>query len=272
MNSKKKISAGNYEVINFPKDRKMVIDIMEEGIKKHYIKGLVEFDVTIGREMLKKYKLKHRKKLSFTGWILKCIGKAASEHKAVHALKKGKKKLYLFDDVDISIVVEKTVKGEKIPLPVIIRKTNEKTLEEITNEIKSAQSEEVDDDVLLGLEKEEKFKRLFTSLPKFLRKFTYWRFGRNPLLLKDFGGTINLTAVGMFGDISGWGIPIGVSALMIALGSITKKPGVVEDRIEIRKVLHATMMFDHDIIDGAPAMRFVGKLKGLIESGYGIEV
>ncbi len=135
--------------------------------------------------------------------MLKCIGQAASEYKNVHLLKKGKKKLYRFDDIDISIVVEKTIDGEKVPLPVIIRKTNEKTVKEITQEIRDAQEEVVDEDTLLGLEKQEKLKKVFTKLPKFIRKIIYWRFGKNPLLLKDFSGTINLTSVGMFGDISG---------------------------------------------------------------------
>ncbi len=271
MTSRKKKSIGTYEVIRFPKERKMVIDIMEQGMKKHYIKGLVEFDVTYGREQIKNYKLKHGKKLSFTGWLLKCIGQAASENNDVHALKKGRKKIYRFNDVDISIVVEKTIKGKKTPLPVIIRKTNEKTVEEITHEIRDAQAEAVDEDVLLGLKKEEKFKRVFTSLPKFIRKITYWRFGRNPLLLKDFGGTISVTSVGMFGDLTGWGIPIGVQPLMFALGAITKKAGVIEEKIEIRKILHATILFDHDIIDGAPAARFLTKLKEYIESGFGLD-
>ena len=271
MNSKKKKSIGNYEVIKFPKERKMVIDIMEQGMKKHYIKGLVELDVTNGREQIKNYKLNYGKRLSFTGWLLKCIGQAASENKDVHALRKGKKKIYRFDDVDISIMVEKIIDGQKIPLPVIIRKTNEKTVEEITHEIRDAQSEAVNEDVLLGLKKEEKFKRIFTSLPKFIRKFTYWRFGRNPLLLKDFGGTISLTSVGMFGDLSGWPIPIGVQPLMFALGAITKKPCVIKDKIEIREILHTTILFDHDIIDGAPATRFLAKLEKLIESGFGLD-
>ena len=271
MANKKKKTIGKYEVIKFPKDRKMVIDIMEQGIKKHYIKGLVEFDVTNGRKLIKEYKSKKGVSLSFTGWMLRCIGQAASEHKDVHMLKKGKKKLYRFDDVDISIMVEKSVKGEKVPLPVIIRKTNEKTVEEITREIRDAQAEAVDEDVLLGLKKDEKFKRLFTSLPKFIRKITYWRFGRNPLLLKDFGGTISLTSVGMFGDLIGWGIPIGVQPLMFSFGAITKKPSVIGDKIEIRKILHATILFDHDIIDGAPAARFLAELKVLIENGFGLE-
>ncbi|NHJ20914.1 MAG: hypothetical protein EAX91_08235 [Candidatus Lokiarchaeota archaeon] len=76
MARKTKKSIGRYEVTKFPKNRKMVIDIMEEGIKKHYVKGLVEFDVTDGRKLLKEYKLKKGMSLSFTGWILKCIGQA----------------------------------------------------------------------------------------------------------------------------------------------------------------------------------------------------
>ena len=270
MTRKKKKYIGEYEVIDFPKERKMVIDIMEQGVKKHYVKALVEFDVTNGRELIKEYKLKNGVSLSFTGWMLKCIGQAASEYKDVHMLKKSKKKLYRFDDVDISIVVEKTNEEKKVPLPVIIRKTNEKTVMEITQEIRDAQTEGVDEDTLLGLKKEEKLKRVFTKLPKFIRKYVYWRFGKNPLLLKDFGGTINLTSVGMFGDIRGWGIPIGVSPLMFALGSFTKKPGIIEDSIEIREFLHTTVLFDHDIVDGAPAARFLTRLKELIESGFGL--
>ncbi len=56
MRGKKKKYIDNYEVIDFPKERKMVIDIMEQGIKKHYVKGLVEFDVTNGRELIKEFK------------------------------------------------------------------------------------------------------------------------------------------------------------------------------------------------------------------------
>jgi len=45
---------------------------------------------------------------------------------------------------------------------------------------------------------------------------------------------------------------------------------VIEDKIEIRKILHTTILFDHDIIDGAPANRFLTKLKEYIESGFGL--
>jgi pyruvate/2-oxoglutarate dehydrogenase complex dihydrolipoamide acyltransferase (E2) component len=32
-----------------------------------------------------------------------------------------------------------------------------------------------------------------------------------------------------------------------------------------------TLVFDHDVIDGAPAARFVHRLAELIESGYGLD-
>jgi pyruvate/2-oxoglutarate dehydrogenase complex dihydrolipoamide acyltransferase (E2) component len=58
--------------------------------------------------------------------------------------------------------------------------------------------------------------------------------------------------------------------LQISLGGIARKPGVVEDRMEIREYLSVTISFDHDIVDGAPAARFAQRLKTLVESGYGL--
>jgi pyruvate/2-oxoglutarate dehydrogenase complex dihydrolipoamide acyltransferase (E2) component len=36
-------------------------------------------------------------------------------------------------------------------------------------------------------------------------------------------------------------------------------------------MLDLTVAFDHDVVDGAPAARFVKRLVELIESGYGLE-
>ncbi len=55
------------------------------------------------------------------------------------------------------------------------------------------------------------------------------------------------------------------------LGGMAKKPVVIEDRIEIRKLLCITISLDHMITDGAPAARFVNRLKHLIETCSGLE-
>jgi pyruvate/2-oxoglutarate dehydrogenase complex dihydrolipoamide acyltransferase (E2) component len=44
----------------------------------------------------------------------------------------------------------------------------------------------------------------------------------------------------------------------------------VDGRIEVREYLNMTVSVDHDIVDGAPAARFVNELRELIESGYGL--
>ena len=49
------------------------------------------------------------------------------------------------------------------------------------------------------------------------------------------------------------------------------KPAEVEDRVEPREILDLTIIFDHDVIDGAPAARFTRKVVELIESGCGLD-
>lgn len=88
---------------------------------------------------------------------------------------------------------------------------------------------------------------------------------------KEVRGTVGLTAVGMFGEGAGWGIPPGTPQLNITVGGIGVKPGVVDGHIAIREYLSLTISFNHEMIDGAPAARFTQRLKGLIESGYSLD-
>ena len=75
----------------------------------------------------------------------------------------------------------------------------------------------------------------------------------------------------MFGKGGGWGIPTAsLHSLFLTLGGISEKPGVVNGHIAIREYLHLTVDLNHDSIDGAPAARFVTRLKELIESGFGL--
>ncbi len=77
--------------------------------------------------------------MSSTDSIVKCLAQAISDRKYVHALRQDRGQLVIFDDVDITIAIECSVIGEKLPLPYIIRKANEKTVTEIHSEIRSSQ-------------------------------------------------------------------------------------------------------------------------------------
>jgi hypothetical protein len=93
-----------------------------------------------------------------------------------------------------------------------------------------------------------------------------------PERFTSMGGTVGITAVGMFGKgQAGWGIYPLPQGLGLVVGSTAWKPAVVDGRIEPRQILNLTVMFDHTVIDGAPAARFTRRLLELIESGCGLE-
>lgn len=261
---------GHYEISEFPKVRIPTLDFLALGDNKHYVKGLIEFDVTEGKTKIREHEKNTGEKISFTAWLLKCIGQAASEYKEVHSMMMGRKKIIKFDDVDISITVEKTVDEMKSPMPLVVRKTNKKTVKQINDEIRKAQSERVNEATALGNHNIKKKAKYYLSLPKSFRRFLIKRRLRDPIKVKQLMGTIIVTSVGMFGKLHGWPIPTTNHPLAFGVGTITKKPGVVDEKIEIREYLTTTILFNHDVVDGAPATRFVSRLGELIESGFGL--
>jgi pyruvate/2-oxoglutarate dehydrogenase complex dihydrolipoamide acyltransferase (E2) component len=58
---------------------------------------------------------------------------------------------------------------------------------------------------------------------------------------------------------------------MLTVGGIGAKLVATPGGIASREYLSLTISVDHDIVDGAPAARFAGRLKELIESGYGLD-
>jgi pyruvate/2-oxoglutarate dehydrogenase complex dihydrolipoamide acyltransferase (E2) component len=94
---------------------------------------------------------------------------------------------------------------------------------------------------------------------------------RDPTRAAKAGGTVAVTAPGMAGRRGGWGLAPGGRSVVLIVGGIARKPAVIEERVEPRDLLDLTVALDHDVVDGAPAARFVKRLAELIESGYGLE-
>ena len=85
------------------------------------------------------------------------------------------------------------------------------------------------------------------------------------------GGTFTLSNMGMFGtDWSMGATPIlnwPESALLL-MGSIADRPVVRDGQIVIRPMTSLSVTFDHRIIDGVPAARFMMKLTDLIKNPH----
>jgi pyruvate/2-oxoglutarate dehydrogenase complex dihydrolipoamide acyltransferase (E2) component len=258
----------DYQVVLYPKYRRAEPAARRSVQHKPMIHGLLEVDVSGARAFLREHKAKTGESLSFTAFLIACLAKAVDEHKAVQAFRKGSKHLILLEEVDVYTLIERDVAGQKQPNPYIIRAANRKTVREIHHEIRAAQVR----DVAKAL---KRFKT-FQFLPALLFRPFFWVFSwigrRYPQVWKKSMGTVALSAVGMFEKGAGWGIPPApATTLMLTVGGIGEKPGVVDGQIVVREYLSLTISVDHDFVDGAPAARFTERLKELIESGYGLD-
>ncbi|MFW9964771.1 MAG: 2-oxo acid dehydrogenase subunit E2 [Candidatus Sifarchaeia archaeon] len=256
-----------YQKSPVPKSRKLIIEMCDYALKKHRMHGLFEADVTKAREKIQRYKEKTGESMSFTGWIAACVGKAVEEHKQVHALMIGKH-FVIFDDVNINILIETVIEGQPYPVNYILKSANSKTVMEINREIREAQKKKEED--YTDAEENRGVKALL-SAPKLMRDLLFWRKVRkDPTFINDRMGTVALTSIGRFAGSGGWAIPLGLHALSIAVGGISEKLGFVENQVEKREYLSLTVTFDHDVVDGAPATRFVARLIELLEESYGL--
>jgi pyruvate/2-oxoglutarate dehydrogenase complex dihydrolipoamide acyltransferase (E2) component len=262
---------GPYDVIELSKGRRALINALDLVAPKHYMYGLLEADVTLARQFIAEQKARTGEALSFTGFLVYCLARAVDENKEVQAYLKGRKQLIMFDDVNVGLMVERKV-GEKTVLTGhVIQGANRKTCQEIHQEIRSTQSKPVPPG--------RGAPRWFSSallLPWPLSKLAKALMGavmrHDPTIRVSTSGTVFVTSVGMFGKgQSGWGISTTPHSLGLVVGSIAWKPAVVEGRIESREILNLTVLFDHDVVDGAPATRFVRRLLELIERGEGLD-
>lgn len=80
-------------------------------------------------------------------------------------------------------------------------------------------------------------------------------------------GKVAVTAVGMFSKEAVWFIPHGSTTVLITVGSISQKVIETDGHFVSREHLCLTTSFDHNIVDGAPASRFMNQFVETIKSG-----
>lgn len=168
------------------------------------------------------------KKPSYTVLMLKCIAKAIRDFIEINAAIEGDR-IIIYDDININIAVDSPI-GLITP---VIRNVDRKSLEELLNDY-----QDLVERVRHGAIKE-----------------------------KDFvGGTFTVTNLGMFGVESFTPIINPPQIAILGVNRITKKPIVENGEIKIANVMNLSLSFDHRAIDGAPAARFLQKVKYYLEN------
>lgn len=167
-------------------------------------------------------------KLTYMPFFIKAVVRALKEHPIMNAsLDEEHSEIIMHQDIHIGIAVD-TPYGLMVP---VIKHADQLSLLELAKKIEDLSS----------------------------------RAQEKALTLDEIhGSTFTLTNYGAFG--SSFGVPVinYPEAAILGIGMIDKKPVVEEDEIVIRHRLPLSMSFDHRIIDGGDAGRFMITLKSLL--------
>lgn len=82
------------------------------------------------------------------------------------------------------------------------------------------------------------------------------------------GGTFTITSLGMFGVEEFTAVINPPECAILAVGTITKTPVVVNDEIVVRPIMKLSLTFDHRMVDGGPAAKFLNRVKSLLENPF----
>ncbi|MEZ4388061.1 MAG: 2-oxo acid dehydrogenase subunit E2 [Candidatus Krumholzibacteriia bacterium] len=258
---------GPFRTVPFRPERNATLDTLRLARTRHGVPILLEVDVTAARAALRAYRQGTGRPLGFTAWIVSCVARAAAEHPRVHALRRGRRELVLFREVDVAVIVERGVGspdgGETLPMPVVVRRAEAKHPSAIQRELRRAQEVDVaGGSASIEAPAAPWLQSLFFRLPWWLRDAVLWRpLLADPHRFQRTMGTVIVTSVGMTTPgILAWGIPSALHPLAIGVGGVqTRTHGT-----ETVETLALTVVFDHTVVDGAPVGRFVRRLHGLL--------
>lgn len=243
--------------------RRLAIDgfrLVEGG---HNTFALLEFDVTGLRAALRARR-REGSGGSLFAFFVKAIAASLARYPAFNAMV-DRRRTTIFSGVDVNVPIE--LPGAGANKSYVIRDADTKSLKAIHDEIEAARTRRGD---ALGFVGSERAARVLAALPAWL-VLPFFR-----LLLRDHGrvrrlsGTVFVTSVAMSEGLTGFILPYigGPKASSFAVGGTVKKPAVVGGAVEIREFISFTAAFNHDLIDGAPAARFIAELRRAVERDY----
>lgn len=254
-------------VRTFPATRLGTIDLGRVAAGRHHVAGLLEIDVT---DAAAAANVAGASGNAIVPWFISTMAGCLVRYPEMHARRRHRR-LFLQDTVDCVVMLEKKVERQRVPLPLVIRGAESRSPEQITEEIRTAQRQALQgsDDVVLG-KQTVRGMGVWYRLPGVIRAAVLKGIAGSPRLAGKMMGSVLVTSLSSFTGLSGWILPKTMHPLCFAIGAIQPKPWVVGGQVTVRTIMHLTVLFDHDVVDGAPAARFMEELTGLLEGGQSV--
>jgi pyruvate dehydrogenase E2 component (dihydrolipoamide acetyltransferase) len=189
---------------------------------------VVPVTLTMEADATKLVSLKDKtERISFTAFVVKAVARALEKHPNMNSSIEGDQ-INVYSDINICVAVN-TDQGLVAP---IIRNANGKSTREISTEIEQLSQKAIE----------------------------------NRLALDELvGGTFTLSNLGAY-DIETFAPVINPpQCAILGLGRIAYKPFAVNGQVTARPCTTLTLVFDHRIVDGVPASRFLREVKNNLE-------
>ena len=232
------VGAGD-EIVEMDRMRKIIADnmVMSKHVSPH-VTSFVEADVTNlvqWRDKVKKdFEKREGEKMTFTPLFIECVAKAIKDFPMINVS---------VDQTGTKIIKRKNINiGMAAALPSgnlivpVIKNADQKNLVGLTKDVNDLAT----------------------------------RARANKLSPDEIqGGTFTLTNVGGFGNVMGTPIILQPQVAILAVGTIKKKPAVIEtpqgDVIAIRHFMFLSLSYDHRVVDGSLGGTFLRKVADYME-------
>ncbi|MEW5804465.1 MAG: 2-oxo acid dehydrogenase subunit E2 [bacterium] len=248
--------------IRFSRNRRTVSAYMKVAHSIPFTHMTTEIRVPGLKALCKKYDV------TYTIAIMKVIAAAREKYPVMSSILGRdltlRKQLYLCDHVDMALAIEKQEEDEFFATFAVIKDVHNKTLEEISTEVKS----------LKDLPRSKMpFGLIFLMLnyiPDVVKLLIFRILLEIPPLYKCFFGTVGLSTLGKYGLTSF--DTLFVNTFGYAVSKIEEKQIIENGKAQVEPVLYLTQTSNHCVADGALAARVLAEIKRILESGEYISI
>jgi pyruvate/2-oxoglutarate dehydrogenase complex dihydrolipoamide acyltransferase (E2) component len=217
--------------------RKMIAEAMVRSAAIPTVSTVTQCDVTTMvkyREINKEaFQEQHGVKLTYTPFFVKALAESLTEFPLVNSSLTPDNQVLRTNGVHIGVAVALGAKGDEGLIVPVIRDCHRKNLVEIARDL--------------------------DEIAKKARA--------NKLGLADVqGGTFTLTNPGTYGALFGTPMINAPQAAILGTYGISKQPVIVDDMIAIRSIMHLVLTYDHRLIDGMLAGKFLASVRDRLQT------
>ena len=250
------------QIVPFTANRHAIYDLLTRAKRFHCSVGATfEFDVTDLLAAIKTTRQQGRP-VNLTACLVRATGMVLEKYPRFnHHMFHGLLRKYeaAFDEISCTLVMaRRDEQGERILFPVVVRRSNEMTLDEVGAFIKEHRQTPIAElPQMAAFRKLEGYPRLL------LRWISYKARSDHRFYLKYFGtyGLSSLVKRG-WGGVAGHSLANTAAAFLP--GTITERPVVRNGEVTVRTIMNMMVIVDHYILDGLDVVEGIGYLNRLL--------